>query len=125
MAEISARFSAGVTVDEWTDPVSGAKPSRINPFPEHPHLRYRGSVGVQVEIKGKTAGGENALDASLGGQLFYLDFVEWPHSNPLEATSSPAGQSSIQRFTPSAAGHYTLRLWREDHGAVILHLDVS
>jgi hypothetical protein len=38
--------------------------------------------------------------------------------------SSPAGQSSVQRFTPVAVGHHTFKLKREEHGEIYFHLDV-
>jgi hypothetical protein len=127
MADFTAAFTAGVTVESWTDPVSGNKPSRINAFPEHPHLRHVGTVGVEVEVTATVNGVAGEVDSNLGGRLFTATFAETPSEFLLFPDfSNPAGQSSVQRFTPDAAGHWTLRLKRLDGGgAIYFHLDVS
>lgn len=123
MADFTARFTAGATVEQWTDPASGGVPTRINPFPEHPHRRHVGAVGVQVEITATVSGVEGEVDANLGGLLFAFHFAELP-AFPPPAVSNPAGQSSVQRFTPAAVGHYSFKLKREEHGEIYFHLDV-
>lgn len=126
MADFRVAFTAGVTLEPWDDPasVSPDRPSRINPRPEHIHKRHVGEVGEQVEVTATVAGVAGPLDATLGGELFDLAFLEAP-ALPFPTTSSPAGQSSVQRFTPAAVGHYTVQLTRPNHGGVILHVDVD
>jgi hypothetical protein len=126
VADFAAAFTAGVTLEPWDDPssVSPDRPSRINPRPEHIHKRHVGTTGVEVEVTATVAGVAGPLDATLGGELFSLSFHEGP-TLPFPAVSSPAGQSSILRFTPSAVGHYTVQLSRPNHGGVILHVDVD
>lgn len=124
MADFRAEFTSGTTVVPWDDPASGARPGRLNPRPEHPHLRHRGNVGVQVQVSARIAGVLAPLDAALGGELFTAFLAEAPVF-PLPAVSNPGGQSSVQRFTPLVAGHYTLRLVREGHGSVFVHVDIQ
>lgn len=122
MSDFTATFTAGTTVSQWLDPASVGTPSRLNSFSEHPHLRYRATVGVQVEVTATVLSVAGEIDANLGGRLFSFFFVELP-SSAVPAITSPAGQSSVQRFTPTAAGHFTLKLKRPSGGAVILHVD--
>jgi hypothetical protein len=122
-SNFSVAYTDGVTVEPWNDPPSGGVPTRLNAFEEHGHLRHVGEVGTEVEISATVGGVLAPLDAALGGLLFTFHFAELP-GIVAPAVSSPAGQSSIQRFTPPAAGHYTFKLKRPTLGAVILHLDV-
>jgi hypothetical protein len=124
MADFTARYTDGTTVALWTDPSAGGVPSRIRPFPERPHHRDVGVIGTEVEVTASVDGVEGEVDANLAdGFLFALHFAEYPVALPL--LSSPVGQSSVQRFTPSAAGHYTFKLKREEHGEIYFHLDVT
>lgn len=123
MADFRAEFTAGTIVVPWDDPALGARPGRLNPRAEHPHRRVEGDVGVQIAVSARVGGVLAPLDAALGGELFSAFFAEAPVF-PAPALSSPAGQSSVQRFTPAVAGHYTLRLLRENHGSLFVHVDV-
>lgn len=117
--------TAGITVGIWEDPSSGALASRINPDPEHPHLRYLATTGVEVEFSASVAGlGAAPLDAVLGGALFAAGLAEWSGAVKPPVTA-PAGQSSVQRFTPPDPGHYTLVFRRDLGGAVTLHIDAQ
>jgi hypothetical protein len=123
VADFRAEFTAGTIVVPWDDPALGARPGRLNPRAEHPHRRVEGSLGVQVEISLRIDGVLAPLDGSLGGELFTAFFAESPVF-PAPPVSSPVGQSSVQRFTPLVAGHYTLRIVREQHGSLFVHVDV-
>lgn len=122
MASFDATFTDGATIAQWDDPAFGGVPTRQNAFEEHPHLRFVAEVGVEVEVSASIAGVVGPLDATLGGLLFSFSFAELPGISPPSITS-PVGQSSVQRFTPPAAGHYTMKLKRPANGAVILHID--
>ena len=122
MADFTARYTAGATVVTWDDPASGGTPKRTRPDPEHLHKRHQGEVGTEVEVTATVAGVEGELDVNLSGLLFAFHFAELPGISP-PAVTSPAGQSSVQAFTPPAAGHYTFKLKREEHGEIYFHLD--
>jgi len=127
--DFSATFTSGVSVGEWTDPASVSTPSRTNAFSETPHLRAVGTTGTEIEITATVPafdGVSGEVDGNLGGRLFALHFAEVPQLPPPSITS-PGGQSSVQRFTPGAAGHYTMRLERmgATGGSVFLHADVQ
>lgn len=126
MSDFRAVFTAGVTLQPWTDPadIGADKPSRINARPEHEHRRHVGTRGVQIEISAIVGGVTGPLDGTLGGDLFGATFLELPLLPP-PAFSSPGSQSSVQRFTPNSTGHYTVQLARPNHGAVIVHIDVD
>jgi hypothetical protein len=124
MADFTVEITDGVTVETWSDPASLSVPTRINPFAEHPHKRYVGEVGTEIEVTATVEGVEGEVDANLDGLLFTLYYCELPGVVP-PPQSSPAGQSSVQRFTPAAAGHYTFKMKRPEHGAVIMHVDVQ
>jgi len=120
MAAFRSAFTAGVTVEAWEDPALGDVPSRINPNPEHGHKRHVGSVGVQITLTATVGGVVAPLDAALGGKLFKVFFAELP-AGPPPALSNPVGQSSVQRFTPTVPGHYSLRLALDPLGGSIFH----
>jgi hypothetical protein len=122
MASFEATFTDGATIAPWNDPASGGVPTRLNAFGEHPHLRFTAVAGVEVEVSASIAGVVGPLDATLGGLLFAMTFAEIPVALP-PAITSPAGQSSVQRFTPPEAGHYTVKLKRPQNGSVFLHID--
>ncbi len=124
MPNFDAEFTSGTTIGVWSDPALGAIPTRINPAPGHPHRRHNGTLSSQVEITATVGGVLGEVDANLGGELFIGDIAEspvLPHPN----VTSPAGQSSVQRFTPEVAGHYTFILRRENGGGFYLHVDVT
>jgi hypothetical protein len=123
MADFRAEFTAGASPVPWDDPASGSRPGRLNPRAEHPHLRHEGSLGVQVSVSARIGGVLAPLDAALGGELFSAFLAESPVF-PAPPVSNPVGQSSVQRFTPLVAGHYTLRMVREAHGSLFVHVDV-
>ncbi len=124
MANFAAKYTSGTTIGVWEDPALGDKPTRINPAPGHPHRRDLGSLSTQVEITASVGGVLGEVDANLGGELFIVAFAEAPVA-PFPPFSSPAGQSSVQRFTPEVAGHYTIILRRENGGGEYFHLDVT
>lgn len=118
MATFTARFTDGVTLEPWEDD----DPSRINPTADHQHTAWAGTVGDQIEATVTQGGVEGPLD---GADLFIGGLIEWPGASPPPTMSSPGGQSSVQRFTPAVAGHYTLRIKQENGGgAFVLHVDV-
>lgn len=125
MADFDADFSAGTTIEVWTDPASGGVPTRLNAFTEHPHRRHVCEVGTQLTVTAVVGGVSAPLDAALGGRLFRLYHVERPDGTVVApAISNPAGQSSVQRVTPDRAGHWTFRMKRYDAGgAIFLHVD--
>lgn len=123
MADFRVEFTDGASVQPWQDIASGSRPGRLNPRPEHQHRRHVGTIDVEVEVSARVGGVLAPLDAALGGELFTALFVETPGVPP--ALTSPGGQSSVQRFTPLQPGHYTLRLVREAHGSVIVHIDIE
>jgi hypothetical protein len=124
MADFRSAIALGVTLEAWEDPASLTRASRLNPQAEHEHKRQVGTVGVQIELRATVAGVEAPLDGALGGRLFSAAFHEAP-ALPPPTLSNPAGQTSVQRFTPLLTGHYTLQLTRTDGGAVIHHIDVD
>lgn len=135
MPDFQSRWTAGSAVDEWNDPeaLDGSKPSRLNPVKGHPFRRRVATVGVEVELSAYVIGlGVAPLDSALpldgpGGtpRLWHdLEIIEYP-SPTKPAVTSPAGQSSVQRFTPTQAGHHTLRFSRPQGGAWWLHIDAQ
>lgn len=125
VSDFDAAFSDGTTVEPWNDPASGGIPSRQNAFPDHPHLRHVAETGSPVEVTATVGGVAAPMDAALGGRLFSFYVVEWPleGTSPPPATTGAAAQSSVQTFTPPAAGHYTLKMKRPEGGSIYLHVD--
>ena len=121
MPNFAVRFHAGAAIARWTDPPTADRPSRLNPAPNHPHLRWRATVGAQVELRAVVDGVSAPLDADIEG-LFLGWFAEYPGAHP-PTVSVPAGQSSVRRFTPNAAGHYLYVLRRMGGGGYAVHLD--
>jgi len=122
MPNFDVRFT-GAALVRWADPPTEDLPTRINPAPNHPLVRRRGTVGVQVTISAVVGGVVGPLDAALDDELFVGWFLEYPTQDP-PAVTVPAGQSSVRRFTPSRAGHYTYILRRRGGGGTIVHVDV-
>jgi hypothetical protein len=130
VADFTASFSAGTTLEDWTDPADVARPSRINPTERHGFKRRTGSIGVEVVITARVDGVDGPLDSALDGVLFVAACIEYPTATP-PALAPDTGQSSVQRFTPTLAGHYTFCVRHvegdgsRNGGAVLLHLDVT
>lgn len=120
MPDFSIRFTAGVTPTIWDDHATAV--SRINPRPMHPHKYQRATVGIEVEVRMTWGGVEAPPDIDLATP-FSSDFAETPGAVP--AITSPAGQTSVQRFTPNAVGHYLWMVRHEGGGAIGLHLDAE
>lgn len=125
MADFRAVFNVGAIVLPWEDPPLDERPSRLNPRVDVGHRRHVAQLGVEVEVAAVVFGNVVApLDGVLGGALFSAFLAECP-TMPPPAVTSPPGQSSVQRFTPPVRGHYSLRLVREGHGSLFLHVDVD
>jgi hypothetical protein len=121
----------GVTLVEWADPARPAgtvdaedpgAPSRVNSKVGTQQRMRLGTVGTPIELTATLGGVAGPLDSALGGKLFLAWFAEQAGTVGLV---SPAGQSSVQSFTPPTPGHYTVGMFREDSGAVLVHLDVE
>lgn len=122
MADFEVVFHSGVTYANWVDPVGpSGQPSRVNSKVAYPQRRVVAVVGTQVELRCVVGGVSAPLDTALGGRLFVPFFISRPVT-PI-TWSSPVGQSSIQRFTPPAPGHYEFRVRRPQGGCWILRLD--
>lgn len=105
-------------------PVGPGAPSRLHPIEGYPHKMYVGTVGTEIELTATVGGVDGPMDAALGGRTF----VPWRVENPpphVFGFTSPAGQSSVIRFTPPAAGHYCVGVGRTGGGAVLMHFDVA
>jgi hypothetical protein len=121
----------GVTLVEWADPARPAgtvdagdpgAPSRVNSKVGTQQKMRLGTVGTPIELTATLTGVVGPLDATLWGDLFIAWIAEQPVVTGLV---SPAGQSSVQSFTPTAPGHYTVGMFRAGSGAVIVHFDVE
>lgn len=121
----------GVTLVPWEDPARPAgtvdaedpgAPSRVNSKVGYPQKMRLGTVGAPIELTATLGGVAGPLDATLGGKLFLAWFAE---KAGLVGLVSPAGQSSVQSFTPPTPGHYTVGMLREGSGAVLVHIDVE
>jgi len=124
MADFLARFAAGTTLETWSDPPFGDRPSRINPSIQRPHRYRHADPESTVTIHASVDGVDAPLDAALDERLFYGWFAERP-SATAPIVTSPVGQSSVRTFTPLEEGHYTYVLRRQGGGGIILHLDVE
>jgi hypothetical protein len=82
-----------------------------------------GTTGTPITVTASVDGVAGEVDSNLGGELFTATPVEWPFTT-IPVFTGAAGQSSVQTFTPTAAGHYTIVLARPNHGRVFMHLDV-
>jgi len=137
--DFSVSVTAGTTVQTWMDPARPAgtlgtgdlgASSRLNSIVSHPELRYVGVIGTAIFLRAKVAGVVGPYDGALGGRLFTAWRVEnppWPgEASPyVFGFTSPAGQSSVQSFTPEVEGHYTIGFKRTAGGIFILHFDVG
>ena len=123
MPNFDVRFTDGAGPARWLDPPTEDRPSRINPAPNRPHLRWLAAVGAEVELSAVVDGDVAPLDSALAGETFVGWFAECPSASA-PTVSSPPGQSSVRRFTPVRAGHYTYVVRRRRGGGIIVHLDV-
>ena len=114
---------SGATVDPWLDPAYGQTPSRLNPRTGRSMSRIIGTVGVPVVITAAVGGISAPSDSALAGRLFVAEVHEAPVTPRPNCTIPTAGQSSVQRFTPAAAGHYLFSMTRTEGGAVFVHVD--
>jgi hypothetical protein len=122
--DFGVRFTSGVTLEAWTDPPEGsARPTRLNALANRGHKRRVGLVGTEIELTATVGAAVGPLDAALDGRLFLGMFAEYVAPRP--AITTPVGQSSVQRFTPAAAGHYTFTLRRDGGGGIYIHFDVQ
>jgi hypothetical protein len=118
MPDFLARIASGALATPWSD-------ARANVDRARPSKYHRAIVGSEVAMHAVVGGVGAPLDTALDGRLFSSDLGEWPAPYGPTSISSPAGQSSIQRFTPPAAGHYLWWIRRADGGAVGIHLDAE
>lgn len=125
MPDFAVRVTNGASATGlWTDPAVGEKPSRVN-FREAVPQRYLvGHVNTEIELSAVVDGVVGPLDPALSGRLFKTWFVEAP-GLPIWMTKAASDQSSVQRFTPKNAGHYTIGFERPDGGIVHVHIDVE
>lgn len=121
MPDFTARLSAGVVPTQWDDH-AGAGVSRLNAPVKNPPKYLKATVGQPVEMTARWQGIEAPLDAQLGGKLFSSDMGE--AAVPVIPTGT-AGQSSVQTFTPPAAGHYLWVMHHQDGGSVGVHLEAE
>jgi hypothetical protein len=121
--DFRATFTSGTVLALWTDPPDGGhRPSRQNASLARGHLRQLGTVGTEVELTATVDGVAGPGDGD-GPPSFLGMFAEYVGARP--PITSPAGQSSVMRFTPASAGHYCLVFRRDGGGALFLHLDVA
>lgn len=117
MPNFTARFTAGTVTTQWND-------SRTNPLVGHPPRYHKAAIGTEIVLRATVAGVEGPADGALGGNLFAVDFIEYPTA-ALPVATPDAGFTSIQRFTPATLGHYFLLFRRANGGAIGLHFDVE
>jgi len=123
MPDFSVRPTFGVLVADWVDPAVGKLPSRIAPSVAAPMRRWTIASTTLVELRATPDGGsEGAIDVLLDARLFRAWWVEAPVDSAVVILSLPE-RSSVQRFTPTRAGHYTLAFQRDGGGKVLLHFD--
>lgn len=114
---------SGATVEQWLDPAITGAPSRLNPREGRAMRRLVGTVGSPVTLTATAAGLFGPLDTALGGRLFECIVAESPVVYGIPFTIPTAGRSSVQRFTPPAAGHYLVYMRRPGGGSWFLHVD--
>lgn len=137
MPDFTARFSAGVVLEDWLDPARPAEtqgpddpgaPSRLNPRPGYPHKRWVAQTGQEIEIAATVNTVEGLPDSSLSGRLFFAWTVERPDGAPVPVFTHPLGpdQSAIQHVTVYTPGHYCFGIGRQSGGgAILMHVDVE
>lgn len=123
MPDFTARFATGVTTKDWRDPATEDAASRINSRLGFPQKRVVGTVGVEVQIWMKIGTAEKPLDSAkaVGLRKFTAVVVDGP-SHLVEGVT---GQSSVQRFIPTRAGHCHIRVSRPMGGSIHLKLDIE
>lgn len=117
MPDFSVSLVDGAEPTVWLDPPTAQRPTRINPTPGHPHLRYVATLpAIQVFLVDDTGSFFFATTAWLaeapGAQS------TWP-----VATTSPS-PASVQ-FIPKEAGHHVLVIRHDEGGSIIMHFDVE
>lgn len=130
MQDFEVKVASGATIARWLDPERPAgtlglddpgRPSRLNPLPGAPHLRWSVPIDTMLELHCWVGGVDAPPDGALGGRLFEAWVVE--SADPiLRAIVRP--QSSIVQFTNHLEGHYAIGVRRQSGGAVIFHFDV-
>lgn len=131
MPDFTAAFTVGTGNSVYTDPNPPAdKADRLNVISGKQHRQRTGTVDAVVEVTCTVDGVPAPTDASLGGRLFSMWLVESPFPGYIGFTPQ-GGKTSVQRFTPLVAGHYTVGVRRAPSavepqgGAILLHLDVA
>lgn len=134
MADFQLEPTAGTAVESFADderppgtdgPDDKGAPSRLSPASGHPNMHLVGTVGVQVQFTARVGGVLGEVDANLGGRLFTGHLAERPTGGAPPLLSSPAGQTSVQRFTPTKLGHYLVVVTREGGGRISAHVSVE
>jgi len=113
---------ASVLVEPWGDPASSTKPSRIYPLPGLPPLRTKSTVNTAITLTAIVGGVSGPADGALGGRLFSAFVVEGPAITGFTFTP---GTTSVQTFTPTLAGHWVVKMMRDQGGQVLCHVDVK
>lgn len=114
----------GAVVEDWADPADTNKPSRLNARVDRRNKRWVANLFQPVFVKATVQGAVGPPDTDLGGNLFSAQIVEAPHTG-ITAVVQTGGFSSVCRFLPMWPGHYTMGLWRQNGGGLILHFDVK
>ena len=78
--------------------------------------------GATPRIEAVVGGSVAPVDGSLGGRLFGVEWETTP--GPTVGFTIPAGRTSRVDFTPNAVGHWVLRFWRAEGGAVRIPIAV-
>lgn len=113
----TATITSGTVATQWKD-------SRTNPIVGHPPRYRKAAVGVEIVLKATVGGIEGPADGTLGGNLFTVDFIEYPTA-ALPLMTADATHTSIQRFTPTDLGHYFVLFRRQNGGGIGFHFDVE
>jgi hypothetical protein len=129
MPDFDLRFEAVFTPTAWVDPasVSPIAASRLNSDPEHPQLYARVVVPQTFVIAAVVSGVLAPADATLGGRLFEVHWVEFSGNSPPIYVQSPFGpgfSSVVQiRMLAEHIGHFSFAFMRPGGGAVLWHWD--
>lgn len=118
---------SGMQVRPWLDPATLTAPCRLNPKPGRNERRIVATAGTPFIITTIVDGTTARPDDELGGRLFSVFCAEKPSPAYTPNFTNPAGQSSVQSWTPSASypGHYLLYIRRPQGGSWCMHIDVE